>query len=809
MSWTNANILPWLIPVPPLIAFVVIILGVGRYKTLTHITAIAAIALSWLFSFAEVLAAFGTHDLGTATGGIFGNSFTWLSNGNSAAFGSISMGVAVDPLTSIMLFMVPLACLLIFIYSLGYMNDDPRTTRFFAYLSLFASAMLVLVVADNLLMLFIGWEVMGLCSYLLIGFWYEKESAYKAAIKAFMTTRVADVIFLIGIAYLWASTGTLNFRAVLSDPSVLHMLGTTPAIGGLLGLTAAGVIGICIVIGTIGKSAQFPLHVWLPDAMEGPTPVSAMIHAATMVSAGVYLVIRMYPVLSAGGNPEQGIYSAPMVLMAVVGSFTALFAASIAITQNDIKRVLAYSTISQLGFMIAALGVGAYAAAAFHLITHAFFKALLFLGSGSVIHGMEHGEHTVHAAHAVHQGADAHEIAAEQGTRLEPDAHGDPAEHGTTPAPVFDPQDMRNMGGLWRTMPVTAITFIIGGMSLAGLPIVTAGFWSKDEIFAEAWAAGSHNALGLMVFIVLAFAAFLTAVYTFRQIAMTFLGTPRTEAAQYALHNDGTVKGRRINAQLVAPLIVLAFFAIFAGFVGVNPGFWLLGPALAGWPQISAPFAHWVNQGLIDAPTVLPFNIIPVFVSFLVFGLGAWVGWLAYVRPYHENRVRAGEPDPVEKYIGSDFYRLAASKYYIDQAYNRFLVAPINWLSRVFAPQIVDNGVIDPVLNWIAGAMVVIGNTARAFNTVVIDGVSDGIPEALYGLARSLRSVQNGQIQRYLLYALAAAILIGVNLAPAVIFDPSQARTVIVVMIFIEVVLAGAIVYIAANRAQASHGEGD
>ncbi len=357
MNLTDANLIPWLIPIPPLVAFALIILGVGRSKPLTHMIAVGAIAISWLLSLGEVITAMDYRNLGSTARGVFGSSLNWLSNGSGAAgSGALRMGVMVDPLTAILLFMVPLACLLIFIYSLGYMENDPRNTRFFAYLSLFAGAMLTLVVADNLLLLFIGWEVMGLCSYLLIGFWYEKESAYKAAIKAFMTTRVADVIFLIGIVYLWASTGTLNFRAILNNPAVLHMLGTTPAVGGLLGLTAAGAIGICIVVGTIGKSAQFPLHVWLPDAMEGPTPVSAMIHAATMVSAGVYLVIRMYPVLSAAGNPEQGIFTTPMALMAVVGAFTALFAATIAITQTDIKRVLAYSTISQFGFMIAALG---------------------------------------------------------------------------------------------------------------------------------------------------------------------------------------------------------------------------------------------------------------------------------------------------------------------------------------------------------------------------------------------------------------------------------------------------------------------
>src|SRR5579859_5304447 len=458
MNWLDANVLPWLIPLPPLIAFVLILLVAGRYRTLTHVIAIGAIFISWLFSLSEVIAASRVGNLGTAAGGVFGSSIPWLANGSGGAgSGALSMGVLVDPLTQIMLFMVPLVCLLIFIYSVGYMADDPRNTRFFAYLSLFASAMLTLVVADNLLLLFVGWEVMGLCSYLLIGFWYEKESAYQAAIKAFMTTRVADVIFMIGIAYLWASTGTLNFRNILYNADVLKALGSTPAIGGVLGLSAAGLIGVCIVIGTIGKSAQFPLHTWLPDAMEGPTPVSAMIHAATMVSAGVYLVIRMYPLLSAGGSPETGAFTTPMVLMAVVGAFTALFAASIAVTQNDIKRVLAYSTISQLGFMVAALGVGAYAAAAFHLITHAFFKALLFLASGSVIHGMEHGEHLSHAAHGEH----GHEALPATGSVH--DAHApQPAAHEARPA--FDAQDMRNMGGLWRTMPVTAITFIIGGL---------------------------------------------------------------------------------------------------------------------------------------------------------------------------------------------------------------------------------------------------------------------------------------------------------------------------------------------------------
>src|SRR5260221_3782567 len=353
------NLIPvflrWLLRIPPLIAFFVIILVAGRSKLLTSIIAIGCIALSWLMGWYEVWTAITTHkDLGLST--VFASSILWLSNGSGS--GAVYMGVVVDPLTVALLFMVPLACLLIFIYSLGYMAHDPRYTRFFAYLSLFAGGMLMRVVADNLLLLFIGWEIMGLCSYLLIGFWYEKPSAYRAAIKAFMTTRIGDVIMMLGIAYLWASTGTLNFRFILHNEEILHALATTPALnhifsGGVLGLSAAGLIGICIVCGTIGKSAQFPLHVWLPDAMEGPTPVSAMIHAATMVSAGVYLVIRMFPLLSAGGNPEAGLLTTPMVLMAARWCFIARFRAQIRVGENELNQGLGSSTRHQPGFMIA------------------------------------------------------------------------------------------------------------------------------------------------------------------------------------------------------------------------------------------------------------------------------------------------------------------------------------------------------------------------------------------------------------------------------------------------------------------------
>ncbi len=465
----------------------------------------------------------------------------------------------IDPLSAVTLFFVAWTILCIVIYSIGYHNFgsplgvhdkpglpphgalhtttegkvihipsvEPMYARFFALLSLFAFAMYVLVVSDNLLTLYMGWEIMGLCSYLLIGFWYAKPSARDAAIKAFLTTRVGDVFMLLGLAALYTSTGSLSY-SVIFNPDVIAQLSTIPT--GIFGLSMAGLSGLLLFIGTIGKSAQFPLHIWLPDAMEGPTPVSAMIHAATMVSAGVYLAIRAFPLISAGWEPGLAL-TTPMLVLAFIGTFTAFFAATIAVAQNDIKRVLAYSTISQLGFMVAALGVGSYLGAVFHLVTHAFFKALLFLGSGSVIHGMEAGA-------------------------LSEEDHA-------------DVQDMLNMGGLRKKMPLTFWTFLIGGFSLAGFPLVTAGFWSKDEILTGAFTGGF-----LVVFVVLALTALITAFYTARQITLTFLGEPRSNAAIHA-HEPGLV--------MTLPLVALAIFAIGAGWLGIPAGFPVLGGHESGW----------------------------------------------------------------------------------------------------------------------------------------------------------------------------------------------------------------------------------
>src|SRR5512135_1008696 len=400
----------WLIPLLPLLAFFATMLFARGRDRLSHTIAIGAMLISFMLAQIIFWNVIGNGEELAAHP--IAMSIPWLPQG----LNTLRMGVLVDPLTAAMLFMVPIACLMIIFYSVGYSNfnkkpdphdqpgfpphrgREPLYSRFFAFLSLFAGAMLTLVVADNLLMLFIGWEIMGLCSYLLIGFWYartypdpKKITPRGAAVKAFMTTRVADVFMLLGIGFLYSSTGTLSYREIFT-PAVTEALGKAL----FLGIPVASVIYMLLFIGTIGKSAQFPLHTWLPDAMEGPTPVSAMIHAAAMVSAGVYMIIRMFPLISGTVPHGELVTFTPMI---VIGTFTALFSATIAFTQRDVKKVLAYSTISQLGFMVSALGMGAWIAALFHLITHAFFKALLFMGSGSIIHGVEHGMHASHEQH--------------------------------------------------------------------------------------------------------------------------------------------------------------------------------------------------------------------------------------------------------------------------------------------------------------------------------------------------------------------------------------------------------------------------
>jgi NADH-quinone oxidoreductase subunit L len=561
---------------------------------------------------------------------------------------------------------------------------EPMYSRFFAFLGLFAFGMYVLVVSDNLLTFFVGWEIMGLCSYLLIGFWYAKPSARDAAVKAFMTTRIGDVFMLLGIAYLYSATGTLSFREIFTEET-LQALATTMT--PVLGLSAAGLIGLLLFIGTVGKSAQFPLHVWLPDAMEGPTPVSAMIHAATMVSAGVYAVVRMFPLISLDAQT--------MTIVAFIGAFTAIFAATIAVAQNDIKRVLAYSTISQLGFMIAALGIGAYVAAVFHLITHAFFKALLFLGSGSVIHGMEHG--------VLHTGN--HHV---------------------------DPQDMYNMGGLRRKMPVTFWTFLIGGLALSGFPLITAGFWSKDEILAEAFGHGHWG-----VFLTLAVAAFMTAFYTMRQITLTFLGEPRTKEAEHAQESHWT---------MTVPLIILAIFSVASGWVGVPEDFMGL--------HLRPNWLHeFVGGTLAEHPEAVVFNWIPLLTSLVVALGGLYLGWVTY------RNVTSPAEDRLQ-------IPLLKNKYYIDEFYDRAFVKPAYWFAENVVYKFLDQGVIDGFLHTFGPITNRIGSFIRHYIDLIVINrfFGDGTAEVTYTTGKRLRVVQTGRIQQYLMLALVVFIAIGAAL---------------------------------------------
>ncbi len=433
-------LLPCLIPLLPFAAFVINIFFGRRLKHSAAWLSVATSTVSCLIALwviGRIIAS-----------GTWSNGWIWITFGTYP----LKFGYLLDPLAAILLFVVTVIGTLIQVYSIGYMHDDPLFPRFFAYVSLFMSAMLTLVIADNYLLFFMAWEIMGLCSYLLIGFWFKKNSAADAGRKAFLVTRVGDIGLLLGMLTLALSTGNLGFSTL--GASIQNV---DPAV-----LTGAALLIFC---GTVGKSAQFPLHVWLPDAMEGPTPVSALIHAATMVAAGVYLVARSFPLFS--GLPNA------LSVVSLIGTLTAFMAAFIALSATDIKKVLAYSTISQLGYMVSALGFGGLGAGTFHLMTHAFFKALLFLGAGSVIHGT-----------------------------------------GT--------QDLREMGGLLKKMKHTGMTFIIASLAIAGVPPLS-GFWSKDEILAAAFSSGHYFS-----YITLLLTAFMTAFYMFRLVFMAFFGTSRS-----------------------------------------------------------------------------------------------------------------------------------------------------------------------------------------------------------------------------------------------------------------------------------------
>ena len=504
----------WLIPLLPLVAAAIGAFAPRSAFKLAASAAIAALAVSFILSCGALVTA-----LANPASHLTSN-FTWFDLGH----GAVRLGWLLDPLTALMCVMVTFVGLLIFVFSTGYMREDARAKQFFCFLSLFAAAMLGVLVANSLLLLFICWEVVGLASYLLIGFWFHKPEAAAAAKKAFITTRIGDLGLLLGLLWLYDSTGTLllydNGKGVLEE-STLIAFATQFTIGGL-GVSTA--IGLLIFCGAVGKSGQFPLHVWLPDAMEGPTPVSALIHAATMVAAGVFLMARIYPLLQVDQiplffqdfpHPEQWKSSIhALSVIAFTGAITALLGALIAVAQNDIKRILAFSTVSQLGYMMLALGVGSWTAAIFHLLTHAFFKALLFLGAGSVIH----------AAH--------HE------------------------------QDIRALGGLRGPMKTTFATFAVGMMALSGVPFLFSGFWSKEAVLhaAHGWE------LSQIPFYVGLVAVVLTAFYMTRLVAEVFFGRPRGEGAAHAHEN---------SAAMTLPLGLLAVCTVFLSALGTPWWPWL------------------------------------------------------------------------------------------------------------------------------------------------------------------------------------------------------------------------------------------
>jgi len=583
----------------------------------------------------------------------------WLEVGSA----TIEMGLLVDQLTAIMLIVVTSVSLMVQVYSLGYMRQDPGHARYFAYMALFTSAMLGLVLAINIIQLYVFWELVGVSSYLLIGFWHERPAAAAAAKKAFIITRIGDVGFLIAILYLFlqADQFALENLNAFHIPDIWQVAQPLAMGGAILGGTALTWFALGIFAGAAGKSGQFPLHSWLPDAMEGPTPVSALIHAATMVAAGVFLVARFYPVFQASENA--------LTVVALVGAFTALMAATMALVMNDIKRVMAYSTISQLGYMMAALGVGAYGAAVFHLLTHASFKALLFMGAGSVNHAT-----------------------------------------GTF--------DMRYMGGLWRRMPLTYLLTLVAGLSLVGI-IPLAGFWSKDEILIGAW-----NGSGLvdgwvsrLTFAMLLAGVLLTAFYTFRMLNMTFHGQFRggldreledqaqavpdqVQATPDQAGQHGGVHLAESPVAMVAPMFVLGLAAVFSGYLA-NPQ-WV--------KEIGIP-AHWISEFLLTgvedaAPALMgqielhDFSRWMATVSTVVAVAGLSLGVLLYRRRREDQR----EPqrDPLE--AAGPIHTLLSQKYYVDALYEgavvrlafyRIIAAGLDWLDR----NLVD-GTVDAV-GWI------------------------------------------------------------------------------------------------------------
>ena len=606
----------------PLLAAIIAGLG-GRWightaaKLVTTAGLFLACALSWPI-FLSFIAGTGEATVTPV--------LTWVQSGAL----TFDWALRVDTLTAVMLVVITSVSALVHLYSWGYMEEDPDQSRFFAYLSLFTFAMLMLVTANNLVQMFFGWEGVGLASYLLIGFWYKKPSANAAAIKAFVVNRVGDLGFMLGIFGTFLVFQTTSIPAILEAAPAMQ--GSTISFMGARWDTMT-ILCLLLFVGAMGKSAQLGLHTWLPDAMEGPTPVSALIHAATMVTAGVFMVCRLSPMFEAA--------PAALAVVTIVGAATCLFAATIGTTQWDIKRVIAYSTCSQLGYMFFAAGVGAYGAAMFHLFTHAFFKALLFLGAGSVIHAMHHE------------------------------------------------QDMRYYGGLRKSIPITFWAMLIGTLAITGLGIYDlhvgfAGFWSKDAILEVSYAAGGH---GTGAFWVGAFAALLTSFYSWRLMFLTFWGKPRwieSEHIQHSVHKTPEQAGQDTTGgyhphespwTMLVPLAVLSLGAIFAGQI------------FAGSFLDSADF--WNGSIAYNEHLMHAMHEVPKWVKYtalVVMLIGLFFAWLAYIRRTDLPRQTAEQLGPIYKFV--------FNKWYFDELYNLIFVKPAFWLGRFFWKK-GDEGTID------------------------------------------------------------------------------------------------------------------
>ncbi len=697
----------WLIPLLPFIgAFLNGIVGIRRFSKKT----VSAIAVgSTLISFViMILAVFQLAGLAPETRNIVVTLAEWINVGNAhisdglnAVF-KVSWAFKLDPLSAVMGLVVTGVGFVIHVYSIGYMwDDDYSYSRYFAYLNLFMGSMLILVLGANYLLMFIGWEGVGLCSYLLIGYYADKKFAADAGKKAFIVNRIGDFGFVIGLMFIFVLFGSLNFDEVFSRVPQVFQAGFNFAGYHLSGTTVFSIIGIALFVGATGKSAQIPLYVWLPDAMAGPTPVSALIHAATMVTSGLYMIARSSAIFS----------NAPAALMVVglVGAVTALFAASIGLAQNDIKKVLAYSTVSQLGYMFMAMGAAAYWAGIFHVMTHAFFKACLFLGSGSVIHAMHHAYHKTHN----------HEK---------------------------DAQDMRNMGGMRKYMPTTYWTFLVATLAIAGIPGLS-GFFSKDEILWKTveQAIVYGNKVYWLFWILGAVAAGLTAFYMFRAVFMTFFGEFRgTKEEEEALHESPRT--------MTWPLIILAVGSIIGGYLGFPH---LLGQYLGHIPNV---LEHWlepvmaqpqlVHHAAEHASVGVEFGFMFLSIGIAVFGI--FLAWLFYMK----------KPELPGKFVATfkGAWRTVYNKYYVDEVYETVFVQGIKKLSHYLWA--FDAWVVDGIVNGSRHLTIVASEASRLFDEWIVDGLVNIVGKTVDGCGWVFRKVQTGFVQTYAFLMVAGFILL-------------------------------------------------